>query len=144
MAKSRDINAILFNIEDGYNVSFEGGSLSRTTFKSLFFNIKALYVTEQEDKKFAMRKTLRRISQLVGKHLDTDLFYDKHIMVQNVSDSFIKTGKTFVIIEYTFFPKVQIDRVIARNQLNKLADVLSREVFLGSDDMKFYKTNKIE
>ena len=134
-----DKTTTFFKVENPPNVNFVAGTLSKFPYKSCFLNIKATFKTEAEDRKFALRNTLRKISQDVRRNLNQEIFRDRFISDFDVADTFERNGRSFTKIEFTFFPKRETSKEELNDEMLKIQKSLSQNIFVDSEETSFLK-----
>ena len=137
MLTNRDFRSI--EIAEYPNIVFYAGTEDKNKLKSCFLEIKGTFQTEQEDRMRTINGICKKISQTVNSVLNKDLFREEFLLNKDIPDSFIKTGKCFTKLEYTFFPKRQTTFEEIKKELNTISNYVWNNNIQDSDKMKFHK-----
>jgi hypothetical protein len=137
MLTNRDFRSI--EITEYPNIVFYAGTEDKNKLKSCFLEIKGTFQTEQEDRMRTINGICKKISQTVNSALNKDLFREEFLLNKDIPDSFIKTGKCFTKLEYTFFPKRQTTYEEIKKELNTISNYVWNNNIQDSDKMKFHK-----
>lgn len=137
MLTNRDFRSI--EIAEYPNIVFYAGTEDKNKLKSCFLEIKGTFQTEQEDRMRTINGICKKISQTVNSVLNKDLFREEFLLNKDIPDSFIKTGKCFTKLEYTFFTTRQTTYEEIKKELNTISNYVWNNNIQDSDKMKFHK-----
>lgn len=128
-----------FPIKQFPNIQFRAGTENKDPLKACYLEMRGTFETTNEEKKKAFDKVCRKISNAVNNTIDTRKFRQEFIMVKDVSDSFVLTGRSYTKIELTFFLKREMEADEVTDELNRLSHEIWRNALQDTDDMKFHK-----
>ena len=84
-----------FKTRDYPNIQVEAGTVNRDTLKACYLELKGTFETSDEDKMRTINKVCRDISRTIDRTINTDFFRKEFIMVKDISDSFVMTGRSY-------------------------------------------------
>lgn len=128
-----------FPIKQFPNIQFRAGTENKDPLKACYLEMRGTFETTNEEKKKAFDKVCRNISNAVSNTIDTRKFREQFIMVKDVSDSFVLTGRSYTKIELTFFLKREMEADEVTDELNRISTEIWRNALQDTDDMKFHK-----
>ena len=99
--------------------------------------VRCQFKSEYPDLKLAMRRTLRQATQDISRNLNKELFQEKFIDVYEIAETFYGNGKSYTKMEFTFYPKKQITKEQAEEQLLQMQKSLVENVFVDNEYMSF-------
>lgn len=128
-----------FPIKQFPNIQFRAGTENKDPLKACYLEMRGTFETTNEEKKKAFDKVCRKITNAVNNTIDTRKFRQEFIMVKDVSDSFVLTGRSYTKIELTFFLKREMEIDEVTDELNRISTEIWRNALQDSDQMKFHK-----
>lgn len=129
-----------FIIKQFPKISFNAGTMDRTTYKGCFLEIRGHFTSKEENHTTMMRKVLNQLKNTLERNLDKELFRDKFIMTTDISDSFVATGSSFSKLEFTLFPKRKTNKEELTLKLNEMCDKVYQQAVVDNRYMEFDKT----
>lgn len=121
------------------NITFYAGTEDKDKLKSCFIEIKGTFETTNEERLKTFNSVCRKISQTINSTLNKDLFRDEFILNKNIADTFVKTGKSFTKMEYTFFPKRPTTFSELTRELNNITNRIWNDNIQDTDEFRFHK-----
>lgn len=121
------------------NIQVEAGTVNRNELKACYLELKGTFETENEDKMKSIHRICKNISRTIENKINTDFFRKEFIMVKDISDSFVFTGRSYTKLELTFFMKhpTTFDEVTV--ELNQLMEHIWNENIQDGPNMRFHK-----
>lgn len=128
-----------FKTKDYPNIQVEAGTVNREQLKACYLELKGTFETNEEDKIKSFNQVCRKISTTIDRNINTDFFRKEFIMVKDISDTFVMTGRSYTKMELTFFMKrpTTFDEVTV--ELNQLLDKIWTENIQDTSSVKFHK-----
>lgn len=128
-----------FKTKDYPNIQVEAGTMNRQQLKACYLELKGTFETHCEDKMKTINQVCKEISRTVDENINTDFFRKEFIMVKDISDSFVMTGRSYTKMEFTFFMKrpTTFDEVTV--ELNQLLDKIWTNNIQETSNGKFHK-----
>jgi hypothetical protein len=146
--KQKPVNdkGLIFRLKKYPLLQFNSGVANRSRIKSCFFEVKCHVESKDSDYYKVLNDFTYDLKSELNKFIPKSSFTFNYITTPNIPFNYIETGKSFISIEFTLFPKtvVNIDKVkIEFEQLASLMNgVADKMDYITFTRKKIYKNNK--
>lgn len=128
-----------FKTREYPNIQVEAGTMDRQALKACYLELKGTFETDNEDKMKTINRVCKDISRTIERSINTDFFRKEFIMVKDISESFVFTGRSYTKLELTFFMKHPTNFDEVSVELNQLMEHIWNENIQDGPNMKFHK-----
>jgi hypothetical protein len=131
---------ISFRTKEYKGVKFSSGVANIQRPNSFYIEMSTKISSTNENYMRTVKSLFHNMRQSLKKNLDTTKLREEFISIQNIPDSFIETGKTFMVYEFTLFPKDKVEVNEMRRWVTKYTDAIYQAVENNTDFI--FETNR--
>lgn len=123
MVKTRA--AINYNVKDGEKFKVRVSSIDRKRHNSVTYQLTTWALHLDKDYQKHLRKLARDCRIVLFQYLDTDLFGENYIVVDNISEAKSTSHNTPLIMEFTLFMDEPLPNILVEDRMDRLTDKLN-------------------
>ena len=117
-----------FKFNQFNNVKLIGGTTDYRELRGCYLEMTGHVTITKENPTKIFNKSLKQTKINIQKHISNSVFKERFITTPTIPLTFDDREGGFVSVEYTFFPKIEIDYKILKVELEKIASIINDEV----------------